>query len=351
MPINLNRLRMQGIFGGAPGGRQVSLPGPDFSNLFGNKGLDVTFPDYGELSRQDRIERDEIRRQENVDKPWLAGTGSGRSTSMSMPTEERQPKNVVFNPNYEKQKIELQREALRLRGEQQEAEAAQDIRQSSVAKQRADVYEYMALNPEMRLITPKGGNVIAFNPRDGSMMDLGIPTGTLKEEDLERMKQSYELEKTEKTEGMRTEREKELEGVRQTGRESLEGMRQRGRERIEDIRQRNERGELPTQTRVRIANRARELAAKNPNLSDYITVDPGSNAVTIKKPGRFMGMETGPSQEEYNSIVDSLYGEETGEETKPSSGNWIRVMVDGEEQEFNGTPEEAEEAGYEVIGR
>jgi hypothetical protein len=270
---------------------------------------------------------------------------------MSMPTEERQPKNVVFNPNYEKQKIELQREALRLRGEQQEAEAAQDIRQSSVAKQRADVYEYMALNPEMRLITPKGGNVIAFNPRDGSMMDLGIPTGTLKEEDLERMKQSYELEKTEKTEGMRTEREKELEGVRQTGRESLEGMRQRGRERIEDIRQRNERGELPTQTRVRIANRARELAAKNPNLSDYITVDPGSNAVTIKKPGRFMGMETGPSQEEYNSIVDSLYGEETGEETKPSSGNWIRVMVDGEEQEFNGTPEEAEEAGYEVIGR
>ena len=53
-----------------------------------------------------------------------------------------------------------------------------DIRQ-----QRANVYDFKAKHPGMKIVIPRGGNITAVDPITGKTMDLGIDSGTLSDAD------------------------------------------------------------------------------------------------------------------------------------------------------------------------
>lgn len=182
-------------------------------------------------------------------------------------------------------------------------EADQKIRQ-----QRADVYEFKAKNPHMRLMTTKGGNIMAYNPLTGQTMDTGVPSGSLSETDKINLIQQDMLERIEKT-GDET---RETEGVRQVNREkniALQGDESRKTKQTPSASTATTgRGELPTQTKVRVFNRATEIANSDPNLGKFIKLGK-NNDFEITKPGSggFFG-SAGPTKQQYDSIVEKIYG-------------------------------------------
>ncbi len=81
------------------------------------------------------------------------------------------------------------------------------------------------------------------------------------------------------------------------------------------------------ETEARLS-KAEEFAARNTDLSQYITVDRGSKTVQIRPPGGFRG----PSQEQYNKMVNGIYGSMSASPAAvPPSGGATTVPQGGED--------------------
>lgn len=255
---------------------------------------------------------------------------------------------------YNQMSTELREKALLAKEKNDEA-------RTKILQQRADIYAFRANNPNLKIIIPKGGNVQAFNPLTGETHDTGIPSGSMTELDKIQMQGDQRMEQIGET-GAQA---RETEGVRQAGRETLVGMRgdEARKTRATPSGGVTGRTELPTQYRVGIINAASRLRNSRPDLAKFIKIgSPGVNDIDIAKPGQNMfGKPTGPSPDQYNEIINTIYGKGATSKppgpmgshgpTSPTTGT-IRVQLpDGSTHRFKGTPEEAEAAGYTVIGQ
>lgn len=231
-----------------------------------------------------------------------------------------------------------------LRNKAQEAREKNDERNANIRQQRADIYGFKAQHPNFKFVMTKGGNVQAMDPATGEAHDTGVPTGSLTELDKMNLQGDIRLEQI----GATGAEARKTEETRQAGRETIAETRGWSVANIEDpnnpgrtmavkinaitgevvpvkLGEKNigpvakpsaaggagGKGELPTQTRVREFNAAREIMNSSPALSKWIHLgQPGSNDFKVDKPGRnYFGTPTGPSVAEYNMIVQKIYGQ------------------------------------------
>lgn len=255
--------------------------------------------------------------QEFLDKPFLDKLQDWKNQigpSMQGAQLERQT-------NINERQTAMQTIADELRAQADEHKKMNDERNAQIKQQRADVYEYKAKNPDMKLVMTKGGNVMAMDPRDGSLHDTGIPTGSLS--DADKLALTYESQSALQTQ--KGTQASDLEKQREADREKLAGVKgeqarktQAEKPGVTGI----NKPETPTQTRVRQFNAARELYNTRPELRPFIRLgSPGSNDFTITPPGKgFFGGPTGPNANQYKEMQDKIYGGTTMTPTPAHGG-------------------------------
>lgn len=207
---------------------------------------------------------------------------------------------------YQTISAELKEEAERNRAENNEEKR-------KIAQQRANVYDFKSRpeNQTKRIVSPKGGFVTAISG-DGKAeivrdsMGQPIPTGTLTEEDLQNLQhenRSAEIAQRGDIRDAQIERQGEITSEHITER----GEQSRATKRVTT---REGRAELPTQTRVRLFNAAKQLANTKPQWKKWIKFgNPGTNDFDVTPPGvNFWGSPTGPTQQEYDEINNFIYG-------------------------------------------
>lgn len=196
-----------------------------------------------------------------------------------------------------------------LRQQAQNAKEANDAEKLKVSQHRADVYEFKARNPLMKLVFPKGGNIQAVDPQTGEAKDTGIPTGSMTE--LDKMNLGHEQKTAEiQTRGDET---RETEGVKHANRTAeifTRGSEARKTKSTPGANSGGGKTELPTQTRVRQFNAARELWNSRPDLRPFIKIGrPGTNDFSITPPGNGGFFSTaGPNAQQHKEINDAIYG-------------------------------------------
>ena len=292
--------------------------------------------------------------------------------------------------NANERTLAYNRIAMELREKAQEAKERNDIRNAEIRQQRADIYAFKAMHPNYKFVLPKGGNIQALDPATGQSHDTGIPTGSLTELDKMNLSQENALEQI----GARGTQAQTLEGMRQGGREQIAetrgwklGVDQKsgesilyneitgatkpvsGNRNITPVAKPSSGGasSTPTQQRVDIVNKAAQLKNTNPELAEFIRIE--GNDVTITPPSSGGWFSSGPTREQYDEISKAIYGSAVGpRNTPPASGRGsmsgpgpaatpptsgtIRVRTkDGKTYRFKGTAQEAQAAGYTVIGQ
>jgi len=173
-------------------------------------------------------------------------------------------------------------------------------RKLDIAQQRANIYEYKAKNPNMQFKISKGGNFIAFNPLTGESIDTGVDSGTMSEEEKQTLIGKQKMEQI----GAQGANARELQGIR--GNQALEqiGKRVQGAKDVKSISSFH--GELPTQTKVRQANTARELINTRPELGQFIHMNT-DGTFTVDAPSEGTFGHSGPTLEQYTAIRSALY--------------------------------------------
>jgi hypothetical protein len=210
-------------------------------------------------------------------------------------TPAQQGANLERQSNTNERTLAYQTISQELRQQAEEHKASNDVARTKIASDRADIYRFKAEHPDMKIVMTKGGNVQMIDPKTGSMTEL----------DKLHLQQENAIEKVHVT----GEESRKTEEVKQGGRVELEGVKQGGRESL--LSKKNKAGgtELPTQTRVREYNQAKELKDTNPNLGKWIKINPQTHDYQISPvgtPGMFG--KAGPTEDEYNQIIHSIYG-------------------------------------------
>ncbi len=163
--------------------------------------------------------------------------------------------------------------------------------QDRIAIQRAgqELREWKAQNPNMQIKATKGGNYVAINPQTGESFDTGVPTGTLdKETELEIM-QTNALERIDTQGDIRSRH------IREGGEQSrITKTTAPGR---------NNSGELPTQTKVRLANRANQLVNQMPWIAD-------NGHISFTSDGQFTLKQGKLSDAQYQELYNMFYQDE-----------------------------------------
>lgn len=214
--------------------------------------------------------------------------------------------------NVNERTLAMQTISAQLREDAQRAKEANDIRRASIAQQRADVYEFKAKHPNLD-IDFSGPEVIAIDPLTGKrapITDLDgkpVQTGNMSEAD----KLAFQRETT-------------MKGIAARGSEARTTQEEGHEQDMDEILARGEQArttkstpsgsgtgkdELPTQTRVRQFNAARELANSRPDLKPFIKIGtPGSNDFAVTPPGENFFGPTGPTKEQFEEINQAIYG-------------------------------------------
>lgn len=243
-----------------------------------------------------------------------------------------QAANIERQSNANERTMAYQTIAQELREQAQKAKEANDSKKLEIAQQRANVYEFKANHPGVKLQFPKGGNIMALDPVTGKLTDTGIPTGTMSELDKLNLGHDNKLEE------IAASGDERRQTVRVQGEEARSTARVRGEESrttkstpSATKTSTGDKPELPTQTRVRQFNNARELWNTRPDLRPFIKVGaPGSNDFTVTPPGKnFFNNPTGPSAEQYAEIQGAIYGTKpvASHNTAPTGGGKPQRMV------------------------
>lgn len=253
-------------------------------------------------------------RPENVDKLMFAPYHRKMADWESQIEPSYKAATIERQSNVNERTVAMQTISAQLREDAQRAKEMNDTRRADIAQQRADVYEYKARNPNLR-IDFSGPEVIAIDPQTGQRAPItdtnGKPvlTGNMSEAD----KLAFQRETTMKSIGARgaESRRTQEEGHEQ----ELEEIEARGSE-ARRTRQTptaastasGNKPELPTQTRVRQFNAARELYNSRPELRPFIKLGkPGSNDFEIVPPGKGFFGATGPNPQQYEEITGKVY--------------------------------------------
>lgn len=115
-----------------------------------------------------------------------------------------------------------------------------------------------------------------------------------------------------------------LEDRKQTGRTA--NIKQRGQQLLDQIAAKgkearatknapspNFSANLPSQQLIQHMNDAQQFINENPDLGKFVKIDPNTKNVTVKQPSApsFFGGSGGPTQEQYQQILDKLYPQKT----------------------------------------
>ena len=249
--------------------------------------------------------------------------------------------NLERQENVNARTLAYQQISQELRDKAQEAKERNDERSAAIRQQRADVYDFKARNPNMRIVLPKGGNITAINPQTGETHDLGIPTGILTETDKLNMQQEGAMARI----AAGGAEARATEGVRQAGRETIAETRgwqiynvpdpnRPGQIKavkinaitgeVKDITAGEkpvgvvakpsgaaDRLETAANKKVRQYLLAKELYDTRPDLRPFIKLDkmgPNTFDLEIPRISKLMG-SMGPTQAQYDEIQDYIYGE------------------------------------------
>lgn len=218
--------------------------------------------------------------------------------------------------NINERTMAYQTVASELRQKAQEAKDKNDTINAQIRQQRADAYELKARNPNMKFDF-SGPTVLMANPATGQVTDTKIPTGSMSDVDKMTLAQEQALEKITAT----GEQARQTEDVRQTNRMETIGARgeQARTTKSTPSGATGSKGELPTQTRVRQFNAAREILNSRPDLRQFIQIgNPGSQDFTITPPNPSAWTQAGrgPTQQQYEEIQRLIYGDNQSNKTQ-----------------------------------
>lgn len=175
----------------------------------------------------------------------------------------------------------------------------------AIRQQRADIYALRSARPNLKFDT-SGPTVLAMDPDNGQVTDTGVPTGALTEVDKLMLQNQHRMSQI-NAQGIE---QRKTENVRQEGRlEAIEKREAGIRTRPPRTTATGNRPELPTQTKVRQYNAARELYNSRPDLRPFITLgSPGTNDFQIKQPSPNAWFGNYPDQTQYNQMTQAIYG-------------------------------------------
>jgi len=227
----------------------------------------------------------------------------GQQMQQLGPSEEM--KHIYENPP---QITPFQRESLDIRKQElgQKSDIAGEKADVSrgglnVRNRLADIQEFKAKNPQMKFMTPKGGNITAFNPLTGESIDTGIASGSLSDKERLDITGEQRMEQIGAT-GEQQRKTTELRGEQRLGEI---GAQIAGRKEVQA--EKPIRAELPTQTRVRQSNAVNQLVNTRPDLAKFIKSNPdGSFEVEPPSVG-FFGPK-GPTKQQFDEINKIIFG-------------------------------------------
>lgn len=247
-----------------------------------------------------------------------------------------------------------------------DARAKSTEESNKIKADRAEVYRLKSLAPNYKFDF-SGPTVIMADPATGKVTDTGLKTGSLSDADKLALQQENALEKIHTT-GDETRKTEDVKHTNRTEEIHTRGDEARNTKGTPSASLTNK-GETPTQTKVRQFNSAKEFAAKNPDLAKFIKFGK-SNDFTISPPsqGGFFS-SAGPTKAQHDAITAAVFGDalqvpqptRTGASTstpapgKPSTGaptTGVRVKDPrtGKTGTYKGSAEQAKKAGYQVIG-
>lgn len=209
--------------------------------------------------------------------------------------------------NTNERTMAMQTISAKLREEAEQHRVEKNDKDYQIKQQRADAYDFKVRNPLMKIVIPKGGNIMAMDPVTGQLHDTGIDSGSLSDADKAALTQENKLEQidvnqknTEKN--INTKHENTLDEI---------GARAKEARTTKSTPSGNapnaNKPELPTQTRVRQLNKARELYNSRPDLRPFIKIT--GNEFQITPPGSGgMFDSAGPNPAQYKELNDAIYG-------------------------------------------
>jgi hypothetical protein len=228
-----------------------------------------------------------------------------------------------------------------LQSRKQDEVERKNLAEQKIRQQRADVYEFKSRNPGFKFDF-SGPKVKVLNPTTGQVTVTQWDTGNLSDTDKINLEQKNAIERIEKT----GEQARETEGVRQTGRESIAETRGwkvynvpdpnnpgqmksiKINEITGDVQElakpvgpvasatgAGNRGELPTQTKVRQFNKAREIYNTRPDLRKYLKL--GTNDFTVLESSSWGAEGKAADAAKIQELNQLLYGE--GQPTTPGN--------------------------------
>jgi hypothetical protein len=265
-----------------------------------------------------------------------------------------------------------------------EATARNQEVQNKIRQQRADIYDFKTRNPNLKFDF-SGPKVKILDPATGGITVTEWDTGNLSDTDKISLEQKNALARIEATGGQARETEK----TRQEGRESLAETRgwkvynvpdpnnpgkMKGvkiNEITGDVKDLDtgpvttagaggagNRPELPTQTKVREFNKAREIYNTRPDLRPFLKL--GTNDFTVLPSSSYRAASKAEDAKKIAELNELLYGTKppstggrgggSGRGNQPTQGLRVRDK-NGRTGTFKGTAEEAKNAGYTVIGQ
>lgn len=343
----VDKLRMRNIYPSA------GLGPPDMDSSFNNT-FDKIMP-YLQQNRMDDFNERNNHLQPAPAPPALNGIASNVA---------QQPKNVVFNDitPYQKGTLEFKNKELAEKtslGRDKLGVMDQNADDKlAVSQQRANIYEFKAKNPNLKFEISKGGNFVALNPLTGEAQDTGISSGTMS--DAEKLNITGKQHIAEIDE--RGSNANSTQKLRNEGSLAQIAARVQGEKDVNAAKPTH--GELPTQTRVRQNNAARELANTRPELAKFITTNPdGSISITPPNPSAWFDGNKGPTPEQHKEINQIIFGNTSSgnapinKDTKPvtqpaTTGDKVMVQ-DKSGKKFNLPASQLDEAikqGYTKVG-
>ncbi len=205
---------------------------------------------------------------------------------------------------------------------------------------RADIYRYKALNPDLKFMISRGGTIHGFNPRTGESFDTGVDSGTLSDQDKLELLGTQHMEEI----GARGDISRDLLNTR--GQQSLEQIAARTAGTKEINAAKPEKTEPANQTKVRQNITAHELVNKHPELARYITFN-GDGTFSVSK---------NADEITKKQINDVVYGtkpttSKSSTTSKSTGGDRITVTKDGKQFSLPKSQlQDAIKQGYKQVG-
>lgn len=204
---------------------------------------------------------------------------------------------------------------------------------TNIKQQRANVYEFKAKHPEMKIMIPKGGNIVAIDPITGKSMDLGIDSGTLTDKEKIELTQEGSLAKIQES----GRQQRDTENTRQGNRIELAGVQNQNQKSLIETRAETQKPLLPNQTAKDRVNKAAELANSHPEYAPFIKMTPDGAGFIITPPSSGVFGKSGPDMDTYHKINEFIYGNSEPEKKSDKTQTPSKLKVEQPKSKYKVT--------------